>query len=592
MAGRIPQAFIDELLTRTDIIDVIESRVPLKKAGREYKACCPFHNEKTPSFTVSQVKQFYHCFGCGEHGSAITFLMNYEHMEFVEAVEELAQRAGLEVPHEATDKARSGPSTQPHYALLEKVSAWYREQLRSHPQAGRAVEYLKQRGLTGEIAARFNIGYAPPGWENLSGALGSDDTMRKRLLELGLTVRREGAEGAYDRFRDRIMFPIHDRRGRTIAFGGRVLDDATPKYMNSPESAVFHKGQELYGLYEARKAVRHLERIVVVEGYMDVVALAQFGIDYAVATLGTATTREHLERLFRTVPEVVFCFDGDRAGRDAAWRALENTLPVLRDGREARFLFLPEGEDPDSLIRKIGNEGFEAQLAEATHLSDFFFDRLSGQLDMDSIDGRARLVSVARPLLARLPDGMFRQLMVERLAVLAHTAADSLAGHLDRPATPVQQAPRPATPRRRPPEGLGKSAVRMAIEILLYQPDLAGQLDDLEFLQQCDLAGVPLLLELLAQLQQHPGLNTGAILEHWRDREEGRFLHRLAEWSPGVETPELLPDLRGCLNEIQRQFIDLRINYLSEEERHRRLSDAERREYGNLLVKSHTFRQV
>jgi DNA primase len=591
MAGRIPQAFIDELLTRTDIVDVIESRVPLKKAGREYKACCPFHNEKTPSFTVSQVKQFYHCFGCGEHGTAISFLMNYEHMEFVEAVEELAHRAGLEVPRESGGEARSGPSTQPHYALLEKVSAWYREQLRSHPQANRAVEYLKQRGLTGEIAARFDIGYAPPGWENLASALGGNDSTRKLLLELGLTVQREGNEGAYDRFRDRVMFPIHDRRGRTIGFGGRVLDDATPKYMNSPESPVFHKGQELYGLHEARKAVRQLDRILVVEGYMDVVALAQFGIGYAVATLGTATTREHLERLYRTVPEVVFCFDGDRAGRDAAWRALENVLPVLRDGREARFQFLPEGEDPDSLIRKIGREGFEAQLVQATHLSDFFFERLSGQLDIDSIDGRARLVNVARPLLARLPDGMFRQLMIERLAELAHTRSDSLSGHLDRPATP-EPPPQPATSPRPPAAAAGKSAVRKAIEILLYQPELAGQVGNTDYLQQCDLPGVPLLLELVVLLEQHPGLNTGAVLEHWREREEGRFLHRLAQWSPDVDTPELLPDLQGHLNEIQRQFIDMRINFLSEAERQRRLSEAERREYGELLVKSHSFRQV
>jgi DNA primase len=512
-------------------------------------------------------------------------------MEFVEAVEELAHRAGLEVPRESGGETRSGPSTQPHYALLEKVSAWYREQLRSHPQANRAVEYLKQRGLTGEIAARFDIGYAPPGWENLAGALGSNASTRKLLLELGLTVQREGKEGAYDRFRDRVMFPIHDRRGRTIGFGGRVLDDATPKYMNSPESPVFHKGQELYGLYEARKAVRQLDRILVVEGYMDVVALAQFGIGYAVATLGTATTREHLERLYRTVPEVVFCFDGDRAGRDAAWRALENALPVLRDGREARFQFLPEGEDPDSLIRKIGREGFEAQLAKATHLSDFFFERLSGELDIDSIDGRARLVNVARPLLASLPDGMFRQLMIERLAELAHTRSDSLAGHLDRPATPGQ-APQPGAPPHRPAAAAGKSAVRKAIEILLYQPDLAVRIGNTDFLKQCDLPGVSLLMELLEQLQQHPGLNTGAVLEHWREREEGRFLHRLAQWSPDVDMPELLPDLHGHLNEIQRQFIDMRINFLSEAERHRRLSEAERREYGDLLVKSHTFRQV
>ena len=591
MAGRIPQAFIDELLTRTDIVEVIETRVPLKKAGHEYKACCPFHNEKTPSFTVSPVKQFYHCFGCGEHGSAITFLMNYEHMDFIEAVEELAHRAGLEVPHESTTRLHSGPSTQPHYTLLEKVSAWYQEQLRSHPQAQRAVQYLKQRGLTGEIAGRFNIGFAPPGWENLAEALGSDAATRELLQALGLTVQREGSDGTYDRFRDRIMFPIHDRRGRTVGFGGRVLDDATPKYMNSPESPVFHKGQELYGLYEARKAVRKLTRILVVEGYMDVVALAQFGINYTVATLGTSTTREHLERLYRTVPEVVFCFDGDRAGRDAAWRALENALPVLRDGREARFLFLPEGEDPDSLIRRIGQEGFETQLAQAVHLSDFFFTRLSEQLDLDSIDGRARLVSVARPLLATLPDGMFRQLMIERLAELAHTSTDSLAGHLDRPRASAEKSAAP-TSRQRSSEVAGKTPVRQAIEILLYQPDLAAQVGDTDFLQQCDLPGVPLLLELLAMLREHPGLNTAAVLEHWRGREEGRFLHRLAAWMPSVEAPDLLPDLRGHLNEIQRQFIDMRINFLSEQEKQRRLSESERREYGNLLVKSHTFRQV
>jgi len=346
MAGRIPQSFIDEVLNRTDIVEVIDTRVPLKKAGREFKACCPFHTEKTPSFTVSQVKQFYHCFGCGEHGTAITFLMDYEHMEFVEAIEELARRAGLEVPRETGTTHSQTPSTLLHYALLERVADYYQEQLRTHPQAGRAVEYLKQRGLTGEVAARFNIGFAPPGWENIAAALDADGTIHKQLLELGLTIERDTGGSAYDRFRDRIQFPIRDRRGRTIGFGGRVLDDSTPKYLNSPESPVFHKGQELYGLFEARKAVRKLERILVVEGYMDVVALAQFGINYAVATLGTATTHEHLERLFRTVPEVVFCFDGDRAGREAAWRALENTLPVLRDGREARFLFLPDEEDP------------------------------------------------------------------------------------------------------------------------------------------------------------------------------------------------------------------------------------------------------
>ena len=588
MAGRIPQAFIDELLTRTDIVEVIDTRVPLKKAGREYKACCPFHNENTPSFTVSQIKQFYHCFGCGAHGMAISFLMDYEHMEFVEAIEELAHRAGLEVPHEAGDHAQT-PSTLPHYALLERVSGYYQEQLRSHPQANRAIEYLRKRGLSGEVAARFHIGFAPPGWENLAAALHADATTRKLLLELGLTIEREDRGSAYDRFRDRIQFPIHDRRGRTIGFGGRVLDDSTPKYLNSPESPVFHKGQELYGLHEARKAVRQLERILVVEGYMDVVAMAQFEINYAVATLGTATTNEHLERLFRTVPEVVFCFDGDRAGREAAWRALENTLPVLRDGREARFLFLPDGEDPDSLVRKIGKQAFEQEIAGATHLSDFFFERLSSQLDIGSIDGRARLVNLANPLLAKLPDSMFRQLMVERLAEIAGTGSDSLAERLEKPPA-TEPPPRPVISR--PPGQTGnKSPVRQAIELLLYQPALAAELELPPLLEHCELPGVSLLLEIINLLQRQPDLNTAAILEHWRSREEGRYLHKLASWNPALDNLDLQADLQGHINEIQRQHIENRIDFLNREQNNRALNAAETREYGELLVQGHAIRQ-
>ena len=589
MVGRIPQSFIDEVLNRTDIVEVIDTRVPLKKAGREFKACCPFHDEKTPSFTVSQVKQFYHCFGCGANGTAISFLMDYEHMEFVEAIEELARRAGLEVPKETTGKQTQAPSTLPHYALLERVADYYQEQLRSHPQASQAIAYLKQRGLTGDVAARFNIGYAPPGWENLAAALNADNTVRKQLLELGLTVERDKGDGAYDRFRDRIQFPILDRRGRTIGFGGRVLDDSTPKYLNSSESPVFHKGQELYGLFEARRAVRKLERILVVEGYMDVVALAQFDINYAVATLGTATTHEHLERLFRTVPEVVFCFDGDRAGREAAWRALENTLPVLRDGREARFLFLPDGEDPDSLVRKIGKQALEQQIASATHLSEFFFERLSSRLDINSIDGRARLVTDAKPLLGKLPDSTFQQLMVEQLAALAQTTAEQIAGRLE---IPLPETATTAAPQTRPVrQSAGKSPVRQALELLLYQPSLAAEIQQPDFLQQCDVAGVPLLVEVLDLLQQHPGLSTGAVLEHWREREESRFLSKLAHWNPPLDDLELVADLRGHLNEIQRQYIENRIDFLGAEQSQRQLSSAEKQEYGQLLLQSHKVRQ-
>ncbi|MDH3985029.1 MAG: DNA primase [Gammaproteobacteria bacterium] len=589
MVGRIPQSFIDEVLNRTDIVEVIDTRVPLKKAGREFKACCPFHDEKTPSFTVSQVKQFYHCFGCGANGTAISFLIDYEHMEFVEAIEELARRAGLEVPKETTGKQTQAPSTLPHYALLERVADYYREQLRSHPQASRAIDYLKQRGLTGDVAARFNIGYAPPGWENLAAALNADNTVRKQLLELGLTVEREKGDGSYDRFRDRIQFPIRDRRGRSIGFGGRVLDDSTPKYLNSSESPVFHKGQELYGLFEARRAVRKLERILVVEGYMDVVALAQFDINYAVATLGTATTHEHLERLFRTVPEVVFCFDGDRAGREAAWRALENTLPVLRDGREARFLFLPDGEDPDSLVRKIGKQALEQQIASATHLSEFFFERLTSRLDINSIDGRARLVTDAKPLLGTLPDSTFRQLMVEQLAALAQTTVERITGRLE---IPLPETTTAAAPQARPVrQSTGKSPVRQALELLLYQPSLAAEIQQPDFLQHCDVAGVPLLVEVLELLRQHPDLSTGAVLEHWRGREESRFLSKLAHWNPPLDDLELVADLRGHLNEIQLQYIENRINFLGSEQSQRQLSRAEKQEYGELLLQSHKVRQ-
>jgi len=590
MAGRIPQSFIDELLNRTDIVEVIDSRVPLKKAGREYKACCPFHGEKTPSFTVSQVKQFYHCFGCGEHGTAITFLMDYEHMEFVEAIEELARRAGLEVPREA-GRAPSTPSTLPHYALLERVSEYYQAQLREHPQAERAIAYLKNRGLSDDVTARFHIGFAPPGWENLVAALHADDREQQLLLELGLIINRDDGNGAYDRFRDRVQFPIHDRRGRTIGFGGRVLDDSTPKYLNSPESPVFHKGKELYGFFEARKVVRHLERMLVVEGYMDVVALAQFDINYSVATLGTATTHEHLEQLFRAVPEVVFCFDGDRAGREAAWRALVNTLPVLRDGREARFLFLPDGEDPDSLVRKIGREALEKMIETATHLSDFFFERLASQLDISSIDGRARLVTLAKPLLSSLPDSMFRQLMVERLAELAHTSTarvddqlDAAQGGLD---PPLQMAAKPPGGQR----SGKKSPVRQAIELLLYQPALASEITLPAHISQCSQPGVPLLIDIIELVQKQPALNTAALLEHWREHEDGRYLTRLACWTPPLDDLELAADLQGNINEIVRQHIENRIDFLDSEQRERALSSAEKHEYGQLLLQSHAARQ-
>ncbi|MEW8027331.1 MAG: DNA primase, partial [Candidatus Thiodiazotropha sp.] len=508
MAGKIPTQFIDDLLNRIDVVDVINRRIPLKKAGRDYQARCPFHDEKTPSFTVSQQKQFYHCFGCGAHGSAIGFLMEYENLGFVEAVEELAHAAGLEVPREAGSD--QGPDLRPLYGLMEDAARYYRQQLKNHADAKQAIDYLKARGLSGEIAAAFGIGYAPPGWDNLLATLGTERLTISRLLECGLT--QEGETKGYDRFRNRIIFPIRDRRGRTIGFGGRIIGDEKPKYLNSPETVLFHKGRELYGLYEARKANAKLARLLVVEGYMDVVALAQHGILNAVATLGTATTHDHLELIFRTSPEVVFCFDGDRAGRDAAWKALITSLPLMRDGREVKFLFLPQGEDPDTQIRKEGPEAFSARIEQAQPLSKFLFQQLTDQVQMESIDGRAKLAQLASPLLEKLPSGVFRRMMFQHLEELLGIRD----GHLDkggrqnsqnrhRSAAPVEKQQRP-TP------------IRMAIALLLDSPHLYAIADSVENdWQQWDAPGISILKQLLEIIRSQPTLNKAALLERWRD---------------------------------------------------------------------------
>ena len=515
MAGKIPAPFIDELLNRVDIVDLINSRLPLKKAGKDYQACCPFHDEKTPSFTVSREKQFFHCFGCGAHGSAIGFLMDYDQMEFVEAVEELAAREGLQVPREKGQK--QGPDYRPLYATLEKAAQFYCSQLRTHPDSQRAIDYIEKRGLSGEILADFSIGFAPPGFHQLMDhAMGDADEL-KRLWVTGMTTESEGGR-RYDRFRERIMFPIHNHRGDTIGFGGRLLGDGKPKYLNSPETPVFHKGRELYGLYEARKSVRQLERLLVVEGYMDVVTLAQFGIRNVVATLGTATTPDHLQRLFRTVPEVVFCFDGDRAGADAAWKALETALPLMRDGREARFLFLPQGEDPDSLIRKEGAEAFRQRIKSGAPLSRFLLDHLAIQCDTDSTEGRVRLAERAKPLLNQLPEGLFRKMMYRRLTervgeqITGSSGAQSGKRMKARPGTSLSTMP----------------PVRRAIALLINNPACAQAANLPEEWKSLDLPGIPLLKELLELLQSQPNITTVALLERWRHRPEGKHLGRMA----------------------------------------------------------------
>ena len=519
--SRIPQHFIDDLMSRADIVETIGSRVPLKKAGREFKACCPFHDEKTPSFTVSPAKQFYHCFGCGAHGTAVTFLMEHDHMEFVEAIEELARDMGVEVPRES-----GGPARRPAddlYALMDEAAGFFRRELKGNKPA---VDYLRSRGLDGETAAGFGIGYAPARWDALINHIGATEQHLRQMSACGLIIERDQG-GWYDRFRDRIIFPIRDARGRTIAFGGRVMGEGEPKYLNSPETRLFHKGRELYGLYEARLALRDIPSLLVVEGYMDVVGLAQAGIRWAVATLGTATTGDHLHRLFRITDTVVFCFDGDRAGRQAAWRALENALPGLTDGRQIRFLFLPDGEDPDSLVRKEGSVEFESRVEKAVPLSDYLLEHLQSQVDMSSLDGRARMAELARPLVGRIPEGMYRDLLSRRIAGTIGMEEDRLARILrgDRSADPSF---RPATRGSPVPPSARSSLVRQAIALVLHHPGAAARADIPSGIESVELKGIPLLLELLEVCRDNPDIRTAGVLERWRDRKEHPHLLTLA----------------------------------------------------------------
>ena len=553
MAGRIPQAFLDDLLDRVDIVEVIDRRVKLKKSGKNYSARCPFHDEKTPSFSVNPDKQFYYCFGCGAGGNALGFLMDYESLDFPQAVENLASSAGLEVPREPTrggpGRAEQEQSNKPLYALMEQVASYYQQQLRQHPQAKRAVQYLKQRGLTGIIAKQFDLGFAPPGWDNLLKALGDNEEQRGLLKKTGMLVENEKGR-TYDRFRDRVVFPIRDQRGRVIAFGGRVLGDDKPKYLNSPETDIFHKGRELYGLYQARQANRKLERILVVEGYMDVIALAQHGISYATATLGTATSKTHLERVYRLVPEVVFCFDGDEAGRKAAFRALEAALPCMEDGRQARFLFLPEGLDPDDAVRGGGAEHFQDLLNKAMPLENFLFESVAAGLDMATLDGRARMSKQALPYIRQLPEGVYRQLMFQDLAQRTGLELTSLMQLEAPPPAPDHgtepdygaepeydevpdyddAAPAPQPKQRQASRALAAGYSNMAqaaIALLLHQPDIA-RLTSPAILADMDGEDVGLLRELLTLLHRRPDSNTAMLLGHWYGTPEGELLSRLA----------------------------------------------------------------
>lgn len=515
MSGLIPDSFIDELLQRADIVDVIGARVQLKRAGKEYQARCPFHDERSPSFTVVPQKQFYHCFGCGAHGSALKFLMEYEGVSFPDAVEQLAAQVGLQVPRDAS-RAGADDKLAPVYAVLAEATAWFREQL-SHNQ--RASAYFEGRGVGADMIERYALGYAPDSWDGLSQKLGRGPDKIKLLAAAGLLSQRDNGQ-SYDKFRDRVMFPIHDRRGRPIAFGGRILDQGEPKYLNSPETALFHKGRELYGLWQARQSAQKLKRLIVVEGYMDVIALAQHGVDEAVATLGTATTREHAELLFRNAEDVIFCFDGDRAGRQAAWRALESTLPRLTDGRQAYFQFLPDGEDPDTLVRKEGAAGFRQRMQQSMPLSDYFFDTLAREVDMSSIDGRARLASRAQPLIEQMPDGAFRDLMREALAERSGA----------RRVMP-QAIPSPAPRASR--QVVQRTLVRKALALLLARPQLAAEIQIPPGLEHVVKPGIEILVKMLDAVTLRPLISGTELVELFVDSEVYEALKTLL----GAEIP-------------------------------------------------------
>lgn len=584
MSGLIPKHFIEDLIARVDLVELIGSRVPLKKHGKEYKACCPFHGEKTPSFSVVPEKNFYHCFGCGEHGNALGFLMKHDNLGFVEAVEELADRVGVEVPREQTPGQRPPPSDV-LFATLEKAAGFYRNELMN---TTRGKDYFKSRGLTGETATIFGLGYAPEAWDAVLKLLGGTEGERARLLQVGLIIERDNRSGHYDRFRDRVMFPIRDARGRTIGFGGRVLDKGEPKYMNSPETELFHKGRELYGLYEARQATRTLTRLLIVEGYMDVVRLHQAGITYAVATLGTATTPEHLARVFRICNEVTFCFDGDRAGRAAAWKALENSLSQVREGRQIRFLFLPDGHDPDTLVGEEGREAFEARIKQAMPLSEYFIQQLSSQVDARSIDGRARLGELARPLLERIPAGIFRELLADevakvvglsrdRAALVRGESADGPTGQTEHP-----HAGRAHTPRTAQVSAGRRNLVRQAIHLLVHYPEIADKVVLNPALASLDRPGVALLIELIEELGRRPCANTGALLERWRDRPDVEHLAKLAAQECLVDAAGAAKELAGAVQQLGDEAMRARTDLLLKKIG---LSDAEKAELQGLLAR-------
>ena len=576
--ARLPQAFIDQVLDRTDIVDVVDRRVKLKKAGKNYSACCPFHQEKTPSFSVNPEKQFYYCFGCGAGGNALGFLMDYERMEFREAIESLAQAAGMEMPAEKADATPQTDHQKPLYESMEKATRLYESLLRKHPTRGRVVDYLKQRGLSGEIARDFRLGFAPEGWDNLMSTLSSEEDI-EHALTAGLLIENDSGR-KYDRFRDRVIFPIVNQRGKVIAMGGRVLGDGKPKYLNSPETPLFSKSHELYGLHHIRKFAKNLSRIVVVEGYMDVIALAQFGIHYAVATLGTSVGKPHLEMLFRRVDQVVFCFDGDEAGRKAAFRGMEAALPMMEDGRQVKFLFLPEGEDPDSVVRNKGSQHLEHLFDNADPLETFLFDQMAQGIDLETMDGKARLSKLVAPYINLIPDGVFKTLLFKALATRTDMDVESLrrlreiekAAAADYDTAPDKEPGEKQSEADAPfdyPEGYEplpdsenhygapthlepQSAVLLrALGLVVLKPSSASAITD-ELLPEQGGMLSNLLHDLVKQVRESPDLSTAALLGYWMGTDEGELLSEAAAKEVIDDEQHISEHLMAILNKLSR----------------------------------------
>ncbi|MGL1632190.1 DNA primase [Vibrio parahaemolyticus] len=582
MAGHIPRSFIDDLLARLDIVDIIDARVKLKKKGKNYGACCPFHNEKTPSFSVSQEKQFYHCFGCGAHGNAIDFMMEFERLEFVEAIEELASYLGLDVPREQRSggggQFNSGPQASSSekrslYDLMGSIAQFYRNQLKQ-PSSKGAIEYLKDRGLSGEVVQKFGIGYVADEWDLVRKNFGQNKDNQDMLVTGGMLIENDKGN-RYDRFRGRIMFPIRDRRGRVIGFGGRVLGEGTPKYLNSPETPIFHKGKELYGLYEVLQAHREPAQILVVEGYMDVVALAQYGVDYSVASLGTSTTGDHIQMLFRQTNTVVCCYDGDRAGKEAAWRALENALQFLKTGNTLKFLFLPDGEDPDSYVRKYGKAAFEQQIEQATPLSSYLFDNLIElhQINLGNNEGKSALRAYASALIDKIPDPYFQELLEKLL--------DERTGFDNRLRQPRKKI---SETRPQPHKEIKRTPMREVIALLIQNPSYAQMVPDLSSVRDLSIPGLSLFADVLDKCQAHPHINTGQLLEHWRNSQNEALLSRLASWDIPLDEDNQEEIFLDSLDKIIAQCVEKQIENLQAKARSVGLSAEEKRELLALML--------